>query len=154
MFYNSLTNLPRLTNEEILLNFNLVREAFNWVLQVFKKNEKKIRYIILAEAPISYSSYFYNPINEKDSLFITKKNVSIATNKLIESKYKMILELITHGILIIDIYPLPLPTFYYSNKVPFYEIAELDNYWNEIIKDLKCLCDNNTKIVLRYSNLY
>ncbi len=81
MFNNSLTNLRLLTNEEILLNCNLVQEAFNWVLQVFKKKGKKILYIILAEAPISYSSYFYNPFNEKDSLFITKKMYQLLQKK-------------------------------------------------------------------------
>lgn len=152
MFFKSLYNFPRLTNEEILLNFNLVKEAFNWVLQIFNKYKKQIRYIILAEAPTSYSSYFYNPVNENSSAFLTKNNISIATNKKIDSKYKMILELVKYGILIIDLYPLPLPTMYYSNKVLLYDIAELENYWNEIIKDLNGLCDKNTEIVLRYSN--
>jgi hypothetical protein len=59
-----------------------------------------------------------------------------------------------NGILVFDLYPLPLSTFIYDNvKFDCKELAyksALEKYYDTV----KTIIDNETKIILRYTKLY
>lgn len=151
MYLNSKNKQCIVIKEEILLDFKLCREAFKWVIGNFSKRKKKIKWIILAEAPLSYSDYFYNPVNEKYSAFLSSSNIQIASKTKIKTKYEAIMKLIDHGILIIDLYPLPLPSDCYGNKgYTFYCKELVYDYWNELFADIEAIVEKSTRITRRY----
>lgn len=141
---------------EVLLNQSLVSETFQWVIGNFTKRKKQINWIILGEAPISYSDYFYNPVNDSFSAFLLDSNIKGAIRKKtqqivkIDSKYDAIMKLIDYNILIVDVYPLPLPSNFYKKDGDFYNQTELNVYWDNIIDTIYPLSSSNTKFAIRY----
>ena len=158
MFIKSINNTLPICDKVILLNYKLIHEAFKWVIELFKKRSKKIRWIILSEAPLSYSGYFYNPVNENYSAFMQKSNIEKAiyivkgVKVSLDSKYDAILQLVDYEILIIDIYPLPLPAEYYKKTI-FYDAFKLNDYWVAILKVIQPIVNKSTKITHRYKRL-
>jgi hypothetical protein len=135
---------------EILMNYLLQQQAFVWVIDLFKERNRTIKCIIIGEAPLSYMGYFYNPVNEQDTSFLRFKDVAIATKKCISSKIEMINVLIDYEILMIDLYPLALPSNCYKNP-NFYDPKELYDYWDGLLTKVKPYINaQNVKIVLRY----
>lgn len=138
------------TDPEIILNYELLHQALFWVINLFKKGNRSIEWIVLAEAPLSYDDYVYNPVNEKQTQFMSFNDVANPTKRCISNKMEMIKALVDYGILIIDIYPLALPTGCYK-KPNFYDPNELNDYWVEIVKKIKPLINKkNVRVVLRY----
>lgn len=106
-----------------------------------------VKYLIIGEATVSYKNYFYNS-SSKQTPFLTPKHFNCSNkNELIELFQEK-------GVLVFDLYPLPLPTFIYDNvsfdcKDPDYKRL-LNEYYES---KLKGLIDKNTTVVLRYLKL-
>jgi hypothetical protein len=150
--------------EQILKHVNQALTGYNLVLddievikeyhQVFKEwndvvkaTNKPIKFLIIGEATTCSANYFYN-INANTTSFLDPSHFEI------DSKPKLIDFFKKEGILVFDLYPLPLPTFIYDN-VKFdccnshYKMA-LDKYYEK----LDDLITPKTIIVQRYSKLY
>ncbi len=133
----------RLDREKIIREHELVIN--DW--KVIVKNIKNpIKFLIVGEATVSYSNYFYN-------LKATKTPFLNPADFGCQNKTDLIRCFNSNGILVFDLYPLPLPTFIYDNVKfdctnPNY-CAELNNYYDSV----KSLIDDETKIVLRYKKL-
>ncbi len=107
-------------------------------------NLNKIKLLILGEAPLSSSQYFYK--NPGGFLSILAKHYGVSKNNLIKT-------LGNKGILVLDIYKFPVPTVFYDEdkKNVLYD----DCYIEEKINYLTTagLLDNNTWSVFRYQKL-
>ena len=146
--YSSKCILP--SDPEILMTYRLLQQTLFWIIDLFKKRNRTIKWIILAEAPLSYMDYIYNPVNEEQTPFMTFKNVAGASKKCISTKMKMIKVLVDYGILIIDIYPLALPSGCYKNP-NFYDPNELNDYWDGLVKKIEPVINKkDVRVVLRY----
>ena len=138
----------------ILKDYDDVHKAFMDNLSRLKGKGKEIRYLIVGEAPQSYVKYFYNPANEKDTAFLRKTSVLNALGKQgkKQKKSEMLEILSDYGILIVDLYPLPLDSYYYKHP-NFYDRKELESYWCGIIKELSGMVSQKCKIAVRYNKL-
>lgn len=116
-------------------------------LQVIDGIKVPIKYLIIGEATVSWANYFYNE-QAKTTSFLNPFHFNEKNNKE---------ELITYfqneGILVFDLYPLPLPTFIYDNikfdcNDDLYNLA-LCEYFKLVIE----LLNDKTKVVIRYTKL-
>jgi hypothetical protein len=107
-----------------------------------------IKFIILAEAPISYDNYFYNPI-AKPTQFLNPNDFKAS------NKQNLIKLFQRKGIVVVDLYPFALATFIYKQgKFNFKETGyqnALEIYYSKIIRFLRL--NKKTQIILRYSGL-
>jgi hypothetical protein len=115
--------------------------------KVAAKIVRPVKFLIIGEAPLRYSSYFYNP-QSTGTTFLNPEHFNCRNKADLRNYF------LNQGILVFDLYPFPLPTFIYDN-VQFdsnsleYRNA-LTNYYRS---KLDGLIDVNTAIVLRYSKL-
>ncbi|MGB6037829.1 MAG: hypothetical protein WBG42_16260 [Cryomorphaceae bacterium] len=114
---------------------------------IAKTTSHPVKYLIIGEATVSYKNYFYNS-SSKQTPFLTPKHFNC------KRKVELINLFQKEGVLIFDLYPLPLPTFIYDN-VSFdcmddEYVGLLNEYYQE---KLEGLIDKNTTVVLRYIKL-
>jgi hypothetical protein len=144
--YNQVINKKNLSiSQNIFNDWNHVEECF---FETLKKYES-INYIILGEATVNYQNYFYNP-NSSQTSFLNPSHF----NK--NSKSDLIEFLIENGILIFDLYPIPLPTFIYDNIK--FNFKEEDEEYKTILgqhfKPLKDKIKNDKpELIIRYSKI-
>ncbi len=137
-----------LNNSGVLTEHVLVNQYWNDNLL---KITKPIKFLIIGEAPINAKNYFYNP-NSTQTSFLTPSH--FGCNRVnSKDKMQLIEYLNENGILVFDLYPLPLSTFIYDNVnlncVDIdYERAMVDYY-----SKLLTIINEKTIIVLRYSKL-
>ena len=113
--------------------------------KVVKRHKKPLRLVILAEAPLSSSKYFYNHtgvfLNGLKNLYNLKKNCMLP-DKMLES-----------GILLLDIYKLPIPAEFYKADT---ENCLFDSDYFKCKLEHICkedLIDSKTKFIFRYKAL-
>jgi hypothetical protein len=106
-----------------------------------------IKFLIIGEATVSWANYFYNE-QSKTTSFLNPWHFDKKTNKT-----ELIAYFQSQGILVFDLYPLPLPTFIYDNI----KLDCSDDLYNqalcEYFKLVIELLNHETKIVIRYSKL-
>lgn len=115
-------------------------------LQVIDGIKEPIKYLIIGEATVSWANYFYNE-QAKTTSFLNPDHF------IKNNKEELIAYFQSEGILVFDLYPLPLPTFIYDNikfdcSDDIYNLA-LCEYFN-LVKEL---LNDKTKVVIRYSKL-
>lgn len=135
------TKIPDETS--ILNDHQKVQDDFNLILSRIDK----IKWVIVAEAPQSHLGYIYNPDNQNESVFL--RSTDLPEHLISSKKEKLIDTLIDYGILIIDLYPLPLPSAFYADT-SFYHPDDLVSYWNSIISRIGSKVSENPRIALRY----
>lgn len=129
--------------DAVIYEYNEVKKAWNENLKSIKE---PIEYVIIGEATVSSNNYFYNPKANSTS-FLNPKHFGC------ENKDELIKFFNKNGVLVFDLYPLPLSTFIYDN-IKFdcnddaYRAA-LKSYYSV----LKSKINDDTKIILRYAKL-
>ncbi len=132
-----------LDNKAVTNEYNKVKTAWDKNLKVIKR---PIKYVIIGEATVSYDNYFYNRKGDTTS-FLNPKHFGC------KNKNELIDFFNNNGVLVFDLYPLPLSTFIYDN-IKFdcndnaYRAA-LESYYSV----LKHRINDDTKIILRYAKL-
>lgn len=112
-------------------------KAFNDNLDKLKEIGKAIRGIILGEAPQNFENYFYNSKgNKSGTAFLSPTSING-----VKDQEELIEYLNSKGVIVIDLFPLPLPTYYYTST-SFYKtdkncIKVIEEYWNKIIETIK-----------------
>jgi len=134
----------QLDDNAVLNEYFQVKKAWD---SIVKSISQPIKFLIIGEATVSFKNYFYN---EKSDTTPFLNPVYFGCN----SKPELIQLFNKNGILVFDLYPLPLSTFIYDNvKFDCKELAyksALEKYYNTVKK----IIDNETKIILRYTKLY
>lgn len=123
----------------------LIQVTQRWE-EVMASITKPIKYLIIGEATVNWANYFYN-----EQAKITSFLNPLHFNK--KNKAELIAYFRKEGILVFDLYPLPLPTFIYDNikfdcSNVLYNEA-LSEYFSLVIN----LLNDETKVVIRYSKL-
>lgn len=135
----------QLNTANVLAQHQLVMDR--WTEIVESLNGQDVRYLIIGEATVSWDNYFYNE-NANTTSFLTPAHFGCA------NKAELINLFNENGVLIFDLYPLPLPTFIYDNVV--FDVSNdayrqaLSDYYQLVAN----LLNNDTVIVPRYSKLY
>lgn len=133
-----------LDNNAVTREYQLVKEAWEDNL---KSINKPIDYLIIGEATQSYENYFYNT-NANTTSFLNPAHFGC------KNKSDLINFFNKNGVLVFDLYPLPLSTFVYDNI----KFDCSDNAYKDAMVEhfdsIKPLIHQNTNIVLRYSKLY
>lgn len=151
MFDKSFENLTeQISPDHVREDYGKARDAFKKAIDRFKKVPGSVKSIILGEAPVSFDDYFYNLENKKKSPFIRSGDFEEPDNNI--TKEEMINILTKAGILIVDVYPLPLPSRFYRGGV-FYDLGELERYWEELCEDLKGIVDKRAGLYRRYKGI-
>lgn len=106
-----------------------------------------VNFLIIGEAPLRYETYFYNP-RSTGVTFLNPAHFNCNTKPDLRNYF------LQNGILVFDLYPLPLPTFIYDN-VTFdrTDIAYRNALTAYYQAKLGGLTDGNTIFVIRYSKL-
>lgn len=141
----------KLQEHKIKLDVPAVEAELNLVTQrweeVMASITEPIKYLIIGEATVSWANYFYNEQAKTTSFlnpldFIKKNN-----------KEELIAYFQREGILVFDLYPLPLPTFIYDNI----KFDCSDDLYNQALREyftlVTALLNDETKVVIRYSKL-
>lgn len=124
----------------------LIQVTQRWE-EVMASITKPIKYLIIGEATVNWANYFYNEQAKTTSFlnpwdFIKKNN-----------KEELIAYFQREGILVFDLYPLPLPTFIYDNI----KFDCSDDLYNQALHEyftlVTALLNDETKVVIRYSKL-
>jgi hypothetical protein len=128
-------------NQELSNQIERIRDKWE---EVVKKHHNTLRLIILAEAPLSFEKYFYN----NTGTFLNGLKIYYALNKNSALPEKMLEE----GILLLDIYELPIPTEYYKRD----KKNSLFNkdFFEERIRKINELVGVETRFVFRYKQLF
>lgn len=119
-------------------------DKWNW-----NENHLKCKLIILGEAPLSSSKYFYNNIKGSTGNYLSfLKQHYIGAKSLKDEDFKDFLR--NKGILNLDIYQYPLPSIIYKKKGMFDS-----SFFENKIKNLKKLglITEDTIFVYRYKKL-
>jgi hypothetical protein len=132
-----------LNDSDVLNNYRLVRNA--WEENLININNP-IKFIIIGESTVNFDNYFYNPLARTTS-FLNPAHFGL------NSKMDLINFFNENGVLVFDLYPLPLPTFLYDNIRFDRNNIEYINCLSKYYDVLKDLVTNETKFVLRYSKL-
>lgn len=145
--YNQVINKKNLSiNQNIFNDWNDVESCFVETL----KKYKSINYIILGEATVNYKNYFYN-LSSSQTSFLNPSHF----NK--NSKSDLMEFLIENGILIFDLYPIPLPTFIYDNIKFDFKDKDYEKYKTILGQHFRPLKDkiknNKIEIIIRYSKI-
>jgi hypothetical protein len=123
----------------------LIQVTQRWE-EVMASITKPIKYLIIGEATVSWANYFYNE-DSKSTSFLSPTHFGVKGKKALIDFFNK------NGVLVFDLYPLPLPSFIYD-KIHFdcgdslYKKALIDHY-----KIILKLIDDQTVIVLRYKSL-
>jgi hypothetical protein len=134
-----------LENDSVINEFINVEKCWTNRRDIFKK---PLKFLIVGEATVSWDNYFYNP-ESKTTAFLNPYDFGCKT------KEELIDVFDRNGILVFDLYPLPLSTFIYDNIKFNCQDDSYSTAMKEYFKEkLTGLIDNQTKIVLRYSKLY
>lgn len=139
-------------DESILKDYEKVHEAFLVNLSNNKNTKREIRCLVIGEAPQSYEKYFYNTEKNKDTPFLRRKVLFPDPKGEPLEKADILKFLASKGIMIVDLYPLPLDSFYYKHP-NFYDRKELESYWGGIMKELSGMVSQKCKIAVRYNKL-
>lgn len=117
-------------NEEAMIAEVLaIEENFRKNRAEFHKEGKKIKSIIVGEATQSLENFIYNAEGVPHNVFLVNELLTAAEKKLSaeERAEKLREKLRDNGILVLDLYLLPLPTFMYNEYLPKSE----DPIWKE-----------------------
>ena len=138
----------QLIREDVMKEHELVSNAWKKSADSFTK---PVQFLIVGEATVSWDNYFYNP-NANTTSFLSPSHFGC------KDKTALIQFFEKNGILVFDLYPLPLPTFIYDKvafdchlKDPYLEA--LIKYYDESLIN-KGLIDPNTVIISRYAKFY
>jgi len=123
----------------------LIQVTQRWE-EVLASITKPIKYLIIGEATVSWANYFYNEDSKSTSFLSPTHFVAKGKKALIDFFNK-------NGVLVFDLYPLPLPPWIYKNikfdcKDAMYRKELIDYY--QLVKDK---INSETIIVLRYKGL-
>jgi hypothetical protein len=134
----------QLDNNAVLTEYFQVKKAWDNAVKLIKQ---PIKFLIIGEATVSFDNYFYNEKSDTTP-FLNPSYFNCKT------KSELIQLFNKNGILVFDLYPLPLSTFIYDNlKFDCTELvykSALEKYYNTA----KTIINDDTKIILRYSKLY
>jgi hypothetical protein len=138
----------QLIEEDVVKEHNKVMDAWK---NVIENITKPVDFLIVGEATTSWDNYFYNPA-AKTTNFLSPSPFGF------ESKAELISFFKEKGVLVFDLYPLPLPTFIYDNikfdcelNSPY--VNALIKYYEESLLNNKII-DSETVIVSRYAKFY
>lgn len=144
---NSILNKFHFQFDSEVLNQEYFNIKVSFEENLAKVKEKgPIKFVIIAEAPLSSSQYFYNSQSCSTS-FLNPAYFNCENHKALREYF------VENGIVVFDLYPIPLPTFIYDNvKFNCKEIDYSDSlvdYYNAFKKEI----NDETKFILRYSKL-
>jgi hypothetical protein len=142
---NTLINYKLSLDEtQVALEFGQIDGTWNVIASQITK---PVKYLIIGEATVSYKNYFYNPESAITS-FLTPRHFNCGTKGDLIELFQ------NEGVLVFDLYPLPLPTFIYDNvKFDCSNTTYIDLLNEYFESKLNGLIDKNTKVVLRYIKL-
>jgi len=138
----------KLIDQKVLEEQKKVMDAWK---NISKSITKPVKFLIVGEATVSWDNYFYN-LNANTTTFLSPSQFGC------ESKAELISFFEKKGVLVFDLYPLPLPTFVYD-KVEFDcevnrpYVEALIKYYKESLLENKFI-DNKTVIISRYAKFY
>ena len=141
MFFNAMQT--QLCNQVIADEIQKIDNSFYNEIALWKK---PIKTLILGEAPLSSSGYFYN----KQGNFLSGLKPYLA----FKNKEDFLPALRDKAIFVLDIYKYPIPTIFYDKDDKNLSLYD-DEYLKERISYLRNnnLLDNNTKAIFRYKKL-
>lgn len=133
-----------LDEERVLNEYARVEQAWT---DIINQAHTPVKFLIIGEATRTYGNYFYN-LNSDETSFLRPNQFDCKTKPELIDLFQ------ANGVLVFDLYPLPLPTFIYDNvsfdcNDPEYEKLLIEYYSDK----LSGLIDQNTRIVLRYIKL-
>jgi hypothetical protein len=149
----SVKKIKKMTSEEIieaLLNYPQFEKEISDINQSFDKEINKwnhpAKLVVLGEAPLSWSEYFYND-NPGNFLSLLKDVLKYDGSK---SYIDFLRE---KQILVLDIYQYPIPSAMYNavKKNALYDENFFSNNLNKL--KLRNIIDDHTKFVFRYKKL-
>lgn len=145
----------KLKKHNLILDEENVKKEYKSLHDAWLENKKNItrpiKFLIIGEATVSYDNYFYNP-DAKGTSFLNPNHFNFKYKEDLIDFFK------ENGVLVFDLYPLPLPTFIYDN-IKFdcddknYKQALIDHF--DQISDIFKVNEeeNKLKVILRYSKL-
>jgi hypothetical protein len=105
-------------NDNVILNEALnIEEEFNHNKRSLIKDRVEIKTLIIGEATQSYENFIYNQEGIPKTVFLSK-DLKIDANDDSERGVLLRKKLKDSGVLVLDIYPLPLPSFIYGKHEP------------------------------------
>jgi hypothetical protein len=145
----------KLTKHKLQLIDDKVLEEHKNVMKSWEKIAvsftKPVKFLIVGEATVSWDNYFYNSKADTTS-FLSPSHFGCKDKKALIQFFG------ENGILVFDLYPLPLPTFIYDkvafdcdSEAPY--VKALIKYYAESLLD-KGLINPETVIVSRYAKFY
>jgi hypothetical protein len=141
----------KLKNHNLSLDNDVVKDEYKKVKKAWDANltfiKKPINYVIIGEATVSFDNYFYNP-NADTTSFLNPIHFGFKT------KTDLINFFNANGVLVFDLYPLPLSTFIYDSIKFDCSNKEYKEAIEKYFDNLKRLITPTTKIILRYAKLY
>jgi hypothetical protein len=151
-----------LDQDAVIKEYEQVKKVWD---EIIKSIETPVNFLIVGEATVNWSNYFYNPEAPTTS-FLTPSHFGIdnkkrkANNKteLNDEKSKLIDLFTKNKILVFDLYPLPLPTFIYDNikfdcSMEDQYVIAMGKYYKESLIENKII-NEKTVIVSRYAKFY
>jgi hypothetical protein len=138
----------QIIEKDVLNEHQMVIEAWK---KVSESIAKPVKFLIVGEATTSWDNYFYNP-DAKTTNFLSPSHFGF------KGKNELIRFFKQKGVLVFDLYPLPLPTFIYDNikfdsefNSPY--VDALIKYYEESLIDNRII-NSETVIVSRYAKFY
>lgn len=131
----------KINGDDFIQEVNEINRKWESIVNEFIDKRRKIRLLILAEAPTSKDKYFY----EKPGNFL--KGLSDYYGIQSSTLKRTMLE---KGILLLDIYQLPLASKEYTQS---HEALYSEDFFAGKMEKIETLIDDKTKIVLRYKML-
>lgn len=131
-------------DNKLSTQIKLIKEKWEEVIVKHRDRKNKLILVILAEAPLSFEKYFYN----KAGTFLNGLKNHYTLNKNSELPEKLLEE----GILLLDIYELPIPSDYF--RADEENILFDHEYFEERIKKIYGLIGDETRFVFRYKQLF
>ena len=132
----------QLMENEVMEEQALVDAAWKNALLKIKK---PVRFVIVGEATTSFDNYIYNPDSPKTS-FLFPSLIKC------ETKNEMLRFFEENGILVFDLYPVPLPTFLYD-LLKIGSLRGMEQHLAPHFSKLKEAIDEETQFVIRYKKL-
>jgi hypothetical protein len=139
------THNLQLNSDNVLAQHQLVMNR--WTEIVESLNGQAVRFLIIGEATVSWGNYFYNEEANTTS-FLTPAHFGCANKAGLINLFN------ENGVLIFDLYPLPLPTFVYDNVTFDTNDSVYKQALVEYYQLVSRLINEDTVIVPRYSKLY
>lgn len=141
----------KLANHHLTIDKDTMMNEYDEVKMAWDENLKSIKepieYVIIGEATCSFANYFYNPKANSTS-FLNPKHFGC------KNKGDLIKFFNKNGVLVFDLYPLPLSTFIYDNiKFDCNDSAAYRAALESYYSVLNPRINDDTKIILRYAKL-